>query len=105
MSPGSLRALLTALWLSIAMLVGQQAAALHELAHATDNLGSTKQLPPAQHCDQCLALAGLDAGLGTATFAIPAIAAASPAPPAQPIAARLSAPRLSYRSRAPPSYS
>lgn len=91
-----------ALGLALCLLLGQQAAALHQLAHAVDLVAPQKHLPPAQSCDECLAGASLSSAIGTdapvlAAIAAVAIDAVAPRP-------RLAgaAPFLSYHSRAPP---
>ena len=91
-----------ALWLALALLVGQQAAALHDLGHATAKFAQEKGAPTGTStCDKHFLYAQFAGAVGAfksmpvVTFA--AIANASfvqdfaPAPT-----------RLAFRSRAPP---
>ena len=89
--------------LALALLFGQQHAALHWLSHAIEaTQAKASQSAPSEHCDECLALAGLGAGAPSATpllpasFAQPALVAWRPAGPAS---VEL---RLGFHSRAPP---
>ena len=90
--------------LALALLFGQQQAALHWLSHAIEaTQAKASQKPaPTEHCDECLALAGLGAGAPSATPALPAsfaqhaLVALRPAGPA-PVELR-----LGFHSRAPP---
>jgi hypothetical protein len=49
------RRLFAALWIALCLLLGQQAAALHDLGHATEQLGGDKKPgTPSKHvCDEC----------------------------------------------------
>jgi hypothetical protein len=94
----------SAFWLALALLLGQQAAALHALTHATEQLSQKKdsQHLPAS-CDKCFACAELSGAVGPS---IPSIAVLDcDASVHHAFAERLaaSAPRLAYRSQAPPS--
>ena len=96
------RRLLLSLLLALALVAGQQAAALHALAHATEQVGKGDPKAPPQPCEQCLAFSQLD---GPAMGAQPLPAAlgtlqAAATPVALPPGA---AARLAFRSRAPPS--
>ena len=101
--PLSLNTLLGRGLLALALLFGQQHAALHWLSHAIEATQAKANTPaPEQHCDDCLAVAGLGAA---ATSAAPVL----PASFAQHLLASLlstaSAPaplRLAFHSRAPP---
>lgn len=89
--------------LALAFLFGQQAAAQHWLSHAVEaTRAKTGKAAPTDHCDQCLAMAGLGAGapsqgpvlpLPTLRHALLATYAAVDAPAST---------RLAFRSRAPP---
>ena len=97
------RRLFAALWIALALLLGQQAAALHDLAHATEQLGDPSKAPAGKHtCDQCFLSAQLSGAVGTHVSIPPIVVAA----PVDALARRdetvLPAPRLSFRSRAPP---
>jgi hypothetical protein len=100
-----LRKLGFALWLVLALLVGQQAAALHELAHATAELSQEKGQPSGiAKCDKHFLFAQFSAASG-AVSSVPAVCTG------QPIAALVhqafapAATRLAFRSRAPPAIS
>lgn len=92
-----------AVWLALALVVGQQAAALHALGHAAERFASQKDSAPAQHssaeCFLCAALSGAAAAPPLALHLLHATSA-TPAPRDHrgiPIAAR-----FAYLSRAPP---
>ena len=100
----SIRRIASILWLALALLVGQQAAALHDLGHATGQL-SHKQDSNTSHstCGQCFACAELSGAVGVTVPALPRVAACTPRA-ADPVASGVASPaRLAYRSRAPPS--
>jgi hypothetical protein len=83
--------------------VGQQAAALHDLGHATEKLSHKQDSKPVSStCDQCFACAELSGAIGATLPSVPCVEAS----PVQ-VAASLErgvavAPRLAFRSRAPP---
>jgi len=94
-----------AFWLALALLVGQQAAALHDLSHATEQLSQKGGKPGSQACDKCFACAELSGAVGVT---VPALRV--PACRDEPAAVRF--PRaadsptfLAFRSQAPPSFS
>ena len=100
----SIRRLASVLWLALALLAGQQAAALHDLGHATGQLShkqDSKTSPVS--CDECFACAELSGAVGASVPVLPAVAALTPR--ATPLVAFgfASPARLAYRSRAPPS--
>jgi hypothetical protein len=92
------------LWFAAALLVGQQAAALHALGHATEQLSQKhdgKRAPAT--CDQCFACAELSGAVGASAPQVPAITAgASHRFPSCDGGASTPS-RLAFRSRAPPS--
>jgi hypothetical protein len=91
-----------ALWLALFLLVAQQAAALHELAHAIDQFAPQKHLPPKSDCDLCLAIAPLSGAVGPTVLTIPAIAAE---PPRALVVAEISTPVAApvyFLSQGPP---
>lgn len=98
-----LRRIASAFWLALALLVGQHAAALHGLAHATEQFTQKKdsQHTPAT-CDKCFACAELSSAAAATVPSLPVVAAgghlllALLEPGASPAA------RLAFRSRAPP---
>jgi hypothetical protein len=100
----SVRSFAGILWLALALLVGQQAAALHDLGHATEKLSHKQdsKTPPAS-CDQCFACAELSGAVGVTVPVLPVVAACTPHA-VDPITRSVASPaRLAYRSRAPPS--
>ena len=95
-----LRRALAALWF-VLLLLGQQAAALHAVAHAAERSDGSV---PAQFCDQCFLGAQVSSALGTAIPELPAICADSlPALPGIDLPALAQAP-VYFRSRAPPAF-
>lgn len=99
-----IRRLASILWLALALLVGQQAAALHDLGHATGQLSHKQdsKTPPAS-CDQCFACAELSGAVGATIPSLPVVVACTPRA-ADPLTPGVASPaRLAYRSRAPPS--
>ena len=100
----SIRRLASILWLALALLVGQQAAALHDLGHATGQLSHKQDSKTAPVlCDLCFACAQLSGAVGATMPVLPAVAACAPRA-ADPLTPGVASPaRLAYRSRAPPS--
>ncbi|HEY4998990.1 MAG TPA: hypothetical protein VII36_07600 [Usitatibacter sp.] len=99
----SIRRFTTAFWLAFALLVGQQVAALHDLGHATELLSHKQgsKTPPAT-CDQCFACAQLSSAVGVTPPVLPVVAAGIPVGCFARDATIRIAPRLAFRSRAPP---
>jgi hypothetical protein len=98
-----LRRIFFALWMALAVVVGQQAVAMHDLAHATGQKHDTT--PGKSTCDKCFACAELASAVGAS---IPPVALPDGAPALVHVdsnAAACAAPRLAFRSRAPPSRS
>jgi hypothetical protein len=97
------RRILFAFLMAFAVVVGQQAVAMHDLAHATGH--KQESTPGKTMCDKCFACAELSSAVGTS---IPAVALLDAAPVAREQhseAAFGTAPRLALRSRAPPKLS
>jgi hypothetical protein len=92
-----------AIWLALALVVGQQAAALHDLGHATERLASQKDSAPAPNsCDKCFMCAGLSSG-AAATMPVLLVPAATTPSPAHPDHQSAPTPaRFAFHSRAPP---
>ena len=90
---------LLAFWMALAILAGQHAVAMHDLSHAS---GHKDGVPGKTTCDKCFACAELSSAVGTS---IPPVALLDDAPVIlcatrdTPVTA---APRLAFRSRAPP---
>src|SRR5882672_5514652 len=97
------RRLASALWLALALMVGQQAAALHELGHATERLASKKDSVPApQSCDQCFVCSGLSSAATPTMLALQAPQASSHEPAQVDQQCAPTPSRLAFRSQAPP---
>jgi hypothetical protein len=92
MSP---RRLFTVLFFALALLLGQQAAAQHDLKHA----GEQRHL-----CDQCFLAAQVSGGLATHVAAPPPVLAGHVDALPDAHVVHRPAIRLSYRSRAPPAF-
>ena len=91
-----------ALWLALALLVGQQAAALHELGHATAEFAKDKGSPSGStKCDKHFLFAQFSGAVDTTCplleMSSGEVAAALVHQAFAPAAAR-----LAFRSRAPP---
>jgi hypothetical protein len=95
-----LRRAIAAFWF-VLLLLGQQAAALHAVAHAAERLDSTV---PAQFCDQCFLGAQLTSALGTAVPELPALPADSPPTPTGIDLPAFAQAPVYFRSRAPPAF-
>jgi hypothetical protein len=91
--------------LALAFLFAQQTAALHWLSHAVEatqaKAGSSTGGAP-HHCDECLAVAAFGAAAPGAGFAFPASLVQLAPGVATAVTASPAAPRLAFRSRAPP---
>ena len=97
----ALRRLGFALWLALALVAGQQLAALHALGHASEKLSQTDTKPAPAKCGECFAVAQLSAGAATTIPAVVLIGA--DVVPATMLARDgATATVLAYRSRAPP---
>jgi hypothetical protein len=98
-----LRRIATVFWFALALLIGQHAAALHDLGHATEQFSQKKHSRhiPAS-CDKCFACAELSGAAGASTPAVAIPAAANEVPVATNETGVACAPRLAFRSRAPP---
>jgi hypothetical protein len=91
-----------ALWLALALLVGQQAAALHELGHATAQFAQDKGTPSGSaKCDKHFLFAQFSGAVGAFTC-VPAVSAAVPIAALIHQAFAPTAVRFAFRSRAPP---
>ena len=97
------RKVLFALWMALAVVLGQQAVALHDLAHVAGH--KQDSTPGKATCDKCFACAELSSAVGAS---IPPVTLDDAAPLAQDsrsAAPARSAPLLAFRSRAPPAFS
>jgi hypothetical protein len=101
--PSSLKTLLGRGLLALALLLGQQHAALHWLSHAVEaTQAKASKAAPLEHCDECLALAGLGAAATSAAPALPAFDAQHALTPQHPAVSASVQLRLGFHSRAPP---
>jgi hypothetical protein len=102
--PSSLKVLLGRGLLALALLFSQQQAALHWLSHAVEatQAKAGKTAPAADHCDECLAFAGIGSAPPSAAGALPLATAqhALIAPRQRAVSPALL--RLAFHSRAPP---
>jgi hypothetical protein len=97
------RGMLARCLLAVALLLGQQQATLHWLSHAIEaTRAKAAQTPAADHCDECLALAGLGAGATSSAPSIPPGTATHALGATSVVVAANLAPRRSVQSRAPP---
>jgi hypothetical protein len=92
-----------ALWLALAILVGQQAAALHDLGHAAAQITDEGAPPSSSPCDKHFLFAQ-SFGPAGAFASVPAVSAGVVAttPRVQQFAP--AATRFAFRSRAPPTF-
>jgi hypothetical protein len=97
-----LRRLGTALWLALALLVGQQAAALHDLGHAINQIAHKGSVPAGNTCDECFACAQLGAAVAIDPPAIPQGEATEALPQLGAWSSPCTAPRLAFLSTGPP---
>jgi hypothetical protein len=94
----------SALWLALALLVGQQAAALHDLGHANGQLTQKQNSKPGPtKCDQCFACAELSGAVGATPPGLPMVSASGQSFSFAFERTSSCATRLAFRSRAPPS--
>jgi len=101
--PSPLKTLLGRGLLALALLFAQQTAALHWLSHAVEAThAKASNQAPSEHCDECLALAGLGAAAASSTPVLPASFAQHALYALPPAAASPAALRLAFHSRAPP---
>lgn len=99
----SLRHLGFLLWLALALAMGQQAAALHDLAHATGKISHSQDSKPApSKCGECGLFAEFSGAASTKAVAAPFVAAASPRAAFIREQSASIAARLAFLSRAPP---
>jgi hypothetical protein len=97
------RRIAVALCLALALLLGEHAAALHDLGHATERLSQKKDSHPVPaSCEKCFACAELSGALRAATLSVPLVPAGGPIAPVVLEAGVRFAPRLAFRSHAPP---
>ncbi|MFZ3323056.1 MAG: hypothetical protein WA190_11840 [Usitatibacter sp.] len=94
--------LVRAFLLAVALFAGQQAVVMHGLEHAIDQLTQKDAKPGPGTCDQCFTCAELSGAVGSAPLQLP-VDCATPVQAGVPLARDAEpAPRLAFRSRAPP---
>lgn len=92
-----------AVLLGLALVAGQQAAAMHDLAHAQERFGQQKDSIPAPHsCDKCFVCSGLVGGAAMSLPPMPCSAARDAAPVLRDHRDAFLARRFAFLSRAPP---
>jgi len=94
-----------ALWLALALLVGQHAVALHELVHVAEKLSQKQDSKPAPaKCGECFAGAQL-AGGAPAALVVVAVLDVEAVRGFHRIPSQRPAPAVPYLSRGPPELS
>jgi hypothetical protein len=96
------RSLLLAVALGLALLVGQQAAARHDLRHAAEDRASHDGVPGSHTCPDCLFCAALAGAIGTAFVDPPPVDVARLPVLVQRPRGRHCATFVAFDSRAPP---
>ena len=101
--PSPLKSLLGRGLLALALLFAQQTATLHWLSHAVEAThAKASHQAPSEHCDDCLALAGLGAAATSSMPVLPASFAQHALYALPPVTTSPAALRLAFHSRAPP---
>ena len=98
----ALRRLALAFSLALALLFGQQAAALHDLGHAVDRIAHKGSFPFGNTCADCFACAQLGGAVGPALPAVPPLLRPDGAPRDAQCTSATTAPRFAFLSRGPP---
>jgi hypothetical protein len=98
-----LRRIFFSLWMALAVVIGQQAVALHDLSHATGH--KQESTPGKSTCDKCFACAELSSAVGASILAVVLPEAALVIGEQHYDSAACAAPRLAFNSRAPPTFS
>jgi hypothetical protein len=101
-----LRRIVAFLLLALALVAGQQAVALHDIAHVTgDESQHDGSKPGPSKCDKCFACAELSGAVGVAAVSLPPVLAARVLPLASLDLGAPATTRVAFRSRAPPAFS
>lgn len=90
------------LFMAFALCVGQQALALHDLAHVTNPVHKQDSTPGKNTCAKCFACAQLSGAVGASIPEVPLLEAAPHLSPGPAYVAVAGSIRLAFRSRAPP---
>ncbi|HXS52602.1 MAG TPA: hypothetical protein VN782_08730 [Usitatibacter sp.] len=96
------RRVLLAFSLALALLIGQQAAALHDLGHAVDRIAHKGSLPFGNTCDECFACAQLSGAVSPSLPAIPPVVLPDGAPRDTDCTSASLPTRFAFLSRGPP---
>lgn len=97
-----LRQLFTAFGLAVALVLGQQATALHALAHASDDVQRTESTPPGEACEEHSLFVALGHGVAAKPAPAPLVAAESARPAVEALRSAALPQRFRFHSRAPP---
>ena len=95
-----LRRILFASWLALAIVLGQQAVVLHDIAHATGH--KQESTPGKTACDKCFACAELSGAMAASIIPVAVTDSTHSLPASRGRAAASAATWLAYRSQAPP---
>ena len=95
-----LRRVLFASWLALAIVLGQQAVVLHDLAHAAGH--KQESTPGKTACDKCFACAELSGAMAASIVAVALTDSTQSLHASRGRAAVGAATWLAYRSQAPP---
>jgi len=98
----SLRRLGFLLTLALALCLGQYAAAIHDLGHATSQIHKQDSKPGSSKCDECGLFAELSGAMGAQAPVAPFVAAATPRESFIRERNASLAPRYRHLSRGPP---
>ena len=100
-----LRRYLLAFGLALAFALGQNAAALHALAHAADAVKQSDSTPAPAKCADHSLFSSMGAAVGSKAPVAPYVAAVCQVASTPLLASATLAPRFTFLSRAPPTHS
>jgi hypothetical protein len=95
-----IRRIFFALWMALAVVLGQQAVALHDLAHVAGH--KQDSTPGKDTCDKCFTCAELAGAVGSDIPALPWISATCAPPTTVVVLAAPTPARFAYQAQAPP---
>ncbi len=98
----SVRRIVLAFSFALALLVGQHAAALHDLGHAFDRIAHKGSVPIGSTCDECFACAQLSGAVGPSLPIVPPVLVPDVEPCNPQAEPFFAAPRFAFLSRGPP---
>jgi hypothetical protein len=99
------RSLGFALWLALALFMGQQVAVLHDLGHASEQLGQKSDTKVPKPCNEHFACSQLANAVGSNPPTVPQVSSADVRSASSLDQGTSTPARLAYRSRAPPASS